>query len=312
MAARRQMLKSSEETDINIDDMLKTVSGYEIESPINIGKIINFELLKFEGDSIINDTFVYEKNDRAQDLLDEHSLAPLINSIKTSNQISPAVGRRVDGKICVIYGSCRRMGTYYANKTFSILVSDNISDEEALLITKAENISTEISLIERGRKWLELSKDNHTTREISKEFEDGKVSHTLIAEGIKGAKLPLELIQLYPSVSIIGKSTINKLVRALSFKKVDLIVEHIQKEHTSIIESLRDSYTFDQKIDGRSLTKAIMDFAVPVFVKDKEWPKGISLNKEKNGSISGLKFDKPLTKAQSDKLQAFMASLIGS
>jgi ParB/RepB/Spo0J family partition protein len=313
MANKRQMLKPSDAPSLDIDAMLSAADGvFELSSPVRDGVIIKLTLKTFSGEDIINKTTTSEVNRRKQEWLNKKSLAPLIRSLKRSGgQVSPAIGR-VDGEnTSIIYGSRRRLSTYYANYPYKVLVSDDITDEEAKIISDAENVSAHISLIERGEQWRYYHDEkNMGYRTIAKDIEAGEVSHTLIKTGIEGAKIPKDIIELYPSVNCIGSPAIKKLTKALYHKAAQDISEHIHTNHSDIVQTLADTFAYDTDVNCKALTKAICDFSMPVFVQEKKWPKGINVNTDEKGAISALEFDNTLSPAQENKLKAFLSTLI--
>ncbi len=317
--AKKTMLNVSEVSPIDIDSLLTQGDKISLDSPTTPGRTITFELRRYKGEAIINQTSVYAGNKRNQQFLTKHSMAPLIDSIKQNNQVTPAIARTTGNEVSVIYGSCRRLATYYASKTFVVLVSDDITDDEAKAITQAENISSHISLIERGYGWLKhQQEDELTLRQIATDIEGGKVSHTLIGVGINGAKIDVALLMLYPSINVIGKPTILKLNRALhsaSTTTATQIVDFITTEHQQTIEALRVAYKHDQEINCTELTKLIVDYCnepkPQKIVKDNPpgWTSQVKVKTNVKGLVTGVTFNKPLNAEAAQQLQSMINAL---
>lgn len=315
------MLGASEISPVDIDDLLNQGDNIRLDSPCQPGRSIEFELKRYEADDILKLTSVYDGNKRNQQFLTEHSLAPLIDSIKQSNQVTPAIARLTDNGVSVIYGSCRRLASYYAKKAFIVLVSNDITDEEAKAITQAENVSSHISLIERGYVWLKHQQSHGLTlRQIATEVEGTKVSHTLVGIGISGAKIDAALLMLYPSINVIGKPTILKLNKALqgkTDKEIAKMVETIADKHGQTIDKLRAEYKLDQQINCTELTNLIVSYCSEsaLLAVGKENPPGwcnrVKVKTNVKGLVTGISFDKALTPKATAELQSFVNGLYG-
>jgi ParB/RepB/Spo0J family partition protein len=316
--ARKTMLGASEVSSVDIDDLLTQGDNITLDSPCIPGRTIAFELKRYSGEQIINNTSVYQGNKRNQQFLTEHSLAPLIDSIKLSNQVTPAIARETADGVSVIYGSCRRLATYYANKPFVVLVSNDITDDEAKVITQAENISSHISLIERGYDWLKHQQQGLTLRQIASDVEGGKVSHTLIGIGINGAKIAAPLLMLYPSINVIGKPAILKLNKALQ-AHADVsgadIASQISTDHQLLIDDLRAAYKLDQDSSCTALTHLIVAYCdgekplTKVQQNPPGWCEQVKVKTNSKGLVIGVNFDQALSAQASAQLQQFINQL---
>jgi ParB/RepB/Spo0J family partition protein len=306
-----------------IDDLIDGVAALTLTSPIT-GSLLKFEILTFKGKDILNKVSVHKKNQRIQKYLNENSLSHLIKSFQKTGQITPALGRlNADGTIEAIYGSRRRLAAYYSGQSYTILVNKNITDEEAEILSDAENISEDISLIERGELWWEIEKDESlSSREIALEFETG-VSHTIIAAGIAGAKLPDNVKALYPAVNKIGRPTILKLAKACKEKSGNEISNYINEEHSSMLLELSDAYSngcsTTLKTMTSHLTNLIVSFACEstsnkgdkkaVAIKtNTKWFKGIKAQINK-GKLCHIVFEDDLSVEQIDNLKNFLKNL---
>lgn len=287
------------------------------------GKTVELTVFRYSGEDILNKTNVHPKNKRIQKYLTPKSLARLIKSLQKSNQVSPALGRiEDDGSVTAIYGSRRRMGCYFGEAEYVILASKDLTDDIAEEISDAENISESISLIERGYTWLAINqKEGLSSRDISEQFEESKVSHTIIAAGIAGAKLPDEIIMLYPSINSIGRSTISKLSTACKHKTEEEILSYVQAELAEITTNLWDAFADDNEkvvteLSGK-LSDAISAFSTPKITKapnklpktNKELAKGVNAKVNDKGRLEYITFDDSISKAKLTKLQDFLKDL---
>lgn len=312
MAKKRTMLNPSEQKPVDIDAMVASgASSFVIDSPFRKGVKIKLRLKEFTGEDILEKTEVLESNLRNQKWLTEKSLAPLIKSIKVTGQISPAVGRLNGDKVTVVYGSRRRMGVYFAGGTYKVLVSDDITDEEAKYISDAENISSKISLIERGAIWKNYKDEGLSYRSIAQDVEGGDVSHTIIKAGCDGYSLPDSIIMLYPSINCLGRPTINKLCAALKLKGDKEIAEHIKNKHSELINDLQSKYENNGDLDCSRLTKKIEKFCnPPVVPKSLSWPQEVIIKKNEAGNVSSIVFENELTAAQAESLKKYITNLL--
>jgi len=306
----------------SIDDLLNESDYITLPSPIT-QKSMKFKVFTFSGDDILQKTNVHKRNQRIQKYLTEKSLAPIINSIKDVGQVTPALGKlNSDGSITVIYGSRRRLSTFYAKKSYTILACDDISDEEAQEISKAENISESISLIERGEVWLAITnKEGLTSREIAEQIENKKVSHSIISAGIAGAKLPDEIKGLYPSVSLLGRPTIMKLANACKNKSTKDIIHHVTSEYQSILDKIWLAFNDNNDLNlakyTKLLTSIICDYSTTSVdtisvIRSKLKTNEVWSDSTKvmmtEGKLDYIVFDKKLNESQLDKLKLLIQS----
>lgn len=313
---KRSMVSPSEAEPIDIDALIgaKNGSAIEIDSPIRDGVKIKLELLEFSGDDIMDKTVVYDVNQRNQRWLTETSLGPLINAFKLSRgQTVPAIGiLNDDGTVTVVAGSRRRKAAYLSGYPYRILASKNLLPEEASIITEVENVNSPISLIENGERWSKIQDQfSLSYREIAKEIKDGGVSHTYIAIGINGYKLPDEIKALYPSLNCINRKTIPKLKKALEYKGADEICDHINNAHSDILKLCAESYAMHSDTNCDKLTNIIEAFCFPKPQKKvPEWHSSVTLTETSKNEIEGIKFNTPLSKDKVEKLKVFLASLL--
>jgi ParB family chromosome partitioning protein len=287
------------------------------------GKTIELTVFRYSGEDILNKTNVHAKNKRVQKYLTAKSLARLIKSLQKSNQVAPALGRiEDDGTVTVIYGSRRRMGCYFGETEYVILASKDLTDDIAEEISDAENISESISLIERGYTWLAINQEERlSSRDISEQFEASKVSHTIIAAGITGAKLPDDLIMLYPSINSIGRTTISKLSSACKHKKTEDILAYVEDELAEITTNLWDAFADDNgkvvaELSGK-LSDAISAFSRPRVPKstnnlpktNKQLTEGVNAKVDSKGRLEYITFDEGISKEKLTKLQNFLIGL---
>jgi ParB/RepB/Spo0J family partition protein len=312
-------------TDVgSIDDLMNGENTVLTYTSPSAGKTIKLSVHRFFGDDIINKTEVHPKNKRKQVYLTAMSLEWLIKSLKKTNQVSPALGRiEADGSITILYGSRRRKASHLAGTEFVVLASKDLTDDIAEEISDAENISEDISLIERGHLWKDINtNEGLSSRDISVQIENSKISHTIIAAGIAGAKLPLELIKLYPSTNTIGRQTISKLSTSCKNKTIDEIIAFVTSDLPEIITNLWDAHRDENHKKSAELTTTLTDsifsFAVPIqpiqpsnkpLKTNKVFTKGVNAKVDSSGRVEYITFDKKLSKINMSKLNAFLKSL---
>jgi ParB/RepB/Spo0J family partition protein len=308
----------------SIDSLIDNDDSFLLNytSPSN-GKTIALQPFRFSGDDILSKTKVHTKNKRKQQYLTRLSLAPLIKSLIKNNQVSPALARiEDDGSLTIIFGSRRRMGTHFAEKEFVVLASKDLTDDIAEEISDAENVSEDISLIERGHLWLDVqTNEGLSSRAISTEFEDSKVSHTVIAAGILGAKLPIEIVKLYPSTNTIGRQTISKLSAASEIKSTNEIVDYVTDNHSETITNLWDAHSENDfantKLLTTKLTNIIAEFCLPTKTNkaqktlktNTKLAEGVNAKLSKSGAIEYITFDKNTSQETILKVKEFFGSL---
>lgn len=314
MAKKRSMLAPSTKQNKNIDELLShpATELIEINSPIREGVKIKLRYEEFSGEDILTKTQVLIGNERNQNWLNEVSLAPLINAFEEAKgQTEHAIGiKEPDGTVTIISGSRRRLAAYYAGYPYKVLCSEDFTEEEALILSRVENVKSSISLIEHGEKWHKYHAEGMSYRDISTLIEGGKKSHTIIKAGVDGFKLPNEIKSLYPSLNCIGRPTINKLTTALSLKDYEHVVAHINEYHHSLVSDLAIEYAVNPKIRCEKLTKAIVSFCITKNKKPIAWPSSISLFAGSEGELKSIEFKEPLSNEQQVKLQAFLQTIL--
>ena len=316
MVAKRKNINIDSDISMSMDDMME---DNQISITLGSGKVLSLVVEKYDDQDILSKTNVHPKNRRIQKYLNEQSLAPLIASIRRTGQITLALGRREpDGSVTIIYGSRRRKGTFLAGKPFYVLVSDDLTDKEAAEISDAENVSEDISLIERGMAWLNLcDSDGMSSREIAEGIEEGKVSHTWVALGIEGARIPRPVTDLYPSLNTINKTRIKLLTKACEANDGESIANHINDDHSETLIGLWDAFgEGNQSVLASSISS--LDDAITQFTTKKKvkpaapfWVACVTakLSANKKGEAKKITFDKALTVEQTAKLAEFLKTL---
>ncbi|MGP4944053.1 hypothetical protein [Pseudoalteromonas nigrifaciens] len=313
---KRSMVEPSTGDPIDIDALIGSANGstFELDSPTRDGVKIKLELLEFSGEDILNNTTVLGDNERSQRWLTETSLGPLISAFKLSRgQSVPALGTlNDDGSVTVAAGSRRRMAAYFSGYPYKVLAGKDLSIDDARIITKVENVNSPISLIERGERWAAIQAENNLSyREIANEVERGLVSHTYIAIGISGFKLPDDIKALYPSLNCINRRVIGHLKKSLEAKGADEICDYIKGEHADVVASIAKEYAENSAVNCEKLTNLIVAYcSQKPLPKKAVWPSTLSLTESADNEVSEIKFNKPLTKSQAEKLKVFLSSLM--
>ncbi|AWB65793.1 hypothetical protein C2869_04775 [Saccharobesus litoralis] len=311
--------KKSNRNLFDLEDVgLDSDGVFAIDSPIELERKLEFKLVELAPEHILSETSVPNYNRRVQELLSEQSLSPLIAQIVSSNgQHTPALGRRVGDKIEVIFGSRRRMACHFAGFAFRILVSDDVTQEEAQILSRSENEHKPISLYENGRYWLRLSEEqNLSVRKIAELIESGEVSKSTVQNGIDVARLPLSIIDLFPSPDVVTKRVYDRIQSEIAPATFDAellnaIVHDFQVEQTALITEMYGYYIEgDSQFSADKLIKALKEYLVENkhltesgSIPSKVYAIGSVANvtTNKKGQLTAVKFNKPLA---ADKLQA--------
>jgi ParB/RepB/Spo0J family partition protein len=321
----RKKLESAEDIMYATLPTVKELEGsmLTLKSPVT-GQDISCHVVTLHGDEILSKTKVIEKNQRIQAYLNEDSLAWLVSSLKKSNQVSPALGKlEEDGSISIIYGSRRRYATYLAQVSYTIIVSRDITEEEAEHFTEAENVAEDISLLERGVLWKAI-KDNEglSGREIALKYEDNKVSYRLINDAINAASLEPEIIALYPSLTLISRDNTAKLTKALKEKSAVEILAYVNEHHSDVLASLKNAQRelndCELKLLSAKLTKMIVNYCFPkevdssgkkkIISTNMQWSDSVKVQINKQGVLEHIVLNKELNKKQFEQLKSLLSS----
>ncbi len=177
---------------------------------------VSFELQTIPAQDITSKTVVFAENAREQAFLTETALADILQTLKQRGQQYPAVGRVMqDGTIEVLDGSRRRMSCILAKQDFLVYVGKDIDTEQAKFLSDVANAHKPLSLYEKGKE-MQVKLDSGEVSDQKGLAEMFQCSEALVSGALKAAALPLELLQLYPSVTELGRPTIVKLHKAYS------------------------------------------------------------------------------------------------
>lgn len=173
--------------------------------------LVSFELVRIPTELIAERTVVFAENAREQSFLNEHALSDVLTTLRQHGQQYPAVGRKTaDGKIEVLDGSRRRMSCILAQKDFLVYVAEGINSKHAKFLSDVANAHKPLSLYERGRE-MQAKLDSGEVLDQKGLAQLFQCSEALVSGALKAAALPLELLQIYPNVSDLGRPTIVKL-----------------------------------------------------------------------------------------------------
>lgn len=179
------------------------------------GEDVHFEYEEIEPEDIETLTFPDEKNERIQRWLTPFVLRALVQKIKKTGQIYPALGYRLNGKIYIIDGSRRRKSCIYAHRPFKVYVSDIKFDESLCdALSQDANEHATPSLIEKGQRWTEMHASSGLSQAQFAKAES--INPATLSTALKGARLPISIIDLFPSPPDIGAGVITKLDKSLS------------------------------------------------------------------------------------------------
>lgn len=186
-----------------------------IQLPV-AGKQVPFHLITVPYTEILQRTQVYEGNDRFQDNLNEISVSDILPTIKEKGQQYPAIGKRDEkGNIIVLDGSRRRFSCNLAKKDFLIYVTDDfIEDEYTQFMSRIANRSKPLSLFELGAAYERMLEEGKY--KDAKELAIGEnVTESSVSAARNARKLPGFIVEKVPSISELGRPSINTLRNAI-------------------------------------------------------------------------------------------------
>lgn len=182
-----------------VDSLIARVGAMAKGNIISIpvcGKDVKFTLETIAAASIEKSTQVWAGNERDQELLTEDALDDLIPSFLIGGQQTPAFGRKNENGIEVADGSRRRKAAILTNTDYRILVGE-LDDEQMDTLSKLGNDYRPTSAFERGKRYqnrLITQFDGN----ISALAESENISRKIISRCIATAKLPKEVVALFP------------------------------------------------------------------------------------------------------------------
>ncbi|KMT67088.1 ParB N-terminal domain-containing protein [Catenovulum maritimum] len=297
-----------------------SVTSFSIPSPTENNLTIELELTTIANSEILDSTSVFKGNERNQELLNQDTLSLLIDKIKDVGfQHTAALGRKVGDKVEVIFGSRRRLATHYAGVDYKIFVANEISDADALALTKSENSHETISLIEKGYNWSKYYyEDKLSFRDISEKILGGTVTHTTVGKAIRAAKIPKSIVLLYPSPNCIGGQTSSKILNLLSKlsdevqSREDFLTNFIEA-HQDLLESEKQAYKENASYTCTHLTNALLNYfeneSDDIKLNNKEkWNDHCTVKYNFDGTLKQINFSK-LSKAQSEFIKNTLSNL---
>ncbi len=220
-------------------------TGVEVLTIIYEGTTYKFARRVVPHGDIETQTKVDPRNERQQHWLKPISLGRLARTIKRRGQIFPALCYRdKKGVIWVIDGSRRRKACILGGSDFIAYVCDSEFPAELVSLLSSEaNEHQAPSLIERGISWLqEMDRDALEQKDIASKY---KLNAATVSIGVKGAKLPRDIVDLFPSPSGIGRDMItklHKLLDGLDTETLSKVYEHFKPEVETIdTESMNES-----------------------------------------------------------------------
>lgn len=184
------------------------------------GEQVLFHLITVPYSEILQRTQVYHGNDRFQENLNEISVSDILQTIREKGLQYPAVGKRDEnGNIIVLDGSRRRFCCNLAKKDFLIYVTDKIiEDEHSQFMSRIANQSKPLSLFELGASYEKMLADGKY--KDAKELAVGENVTESSVSAARGARnLPELIVEKVPSISDLGRPSINSLRSAIKENK---------------------------------------------------------------------------------------------
>lgn len=237
-----------------------------IELPIG-GDDVEFELITVPHGSIRTETVVFKENARFQENLNEVSLSDILPTIRSRGQQYPAIGRYMsNGMIEVLDGSRRRIACLLASRDFLIYVTkEEITTTDLAFLSDIANVHKPLSLFELGKKYNSLLKEG--TYEFAKDLAKAEsVTESSVSAAISTIDMPSNIVELIPSISEIGRPSVNKLKKSITeAKRVGQIMALEQFIKTLNIPALKVKSGGDNTPStlNKLFIDSIVDFVTP-------------------------------------------------
>lgn len=225
-----------------VDSLIARVGAMAKGNVITIpvcGKDVKFTLETIPSASVETSSRVWIGNERDQDLLTEDALDDLIPSFLIAGQQTPAFGRKIDDIIEVADGSRRRKTAILTSNDYRVLVGD-LDDEQMDTLSKLGNDYRPTSAFERGKRYQKRL-DNEFDGNISALADVENISRKVINRCLATARLPKEVVALFPHPGELSARSGEVLFRSFEGKEEELLalttVLSEQKKTGVILES---------------------------------------------------------------------------
>lgn len=162
-----------------------------------------FSFISIPFDEVNEQTWVrFEVNGRDQNALTREEVSDIMRTIK-HQQFFPAIAIKASGKFEILDGSRRRMAAIYQGVALNVLYTeDNLSMDDAKQLAKDIQTAKEHSLREIGLR-LSLVKEHLQCDNKTLAKKEG-LSEAKVSRALQAAAVPIELVTLFPSQSILS------------------------------------------------------------------------------------------------------------
>jgi hypothetical protein len=224
-----QSLKIEEQSNIiaelKKENHLNVGSGNEVITLTMLnGEVVTFKKVEVPADKIEEITMVPKENGRRQEWLNEYNLDDLLKDYKAGiKQVHPGLGYgSLDSIIYVLDGSRRRKARIEYNREvddhlrcpFVTYIPEDpdyvLSNSDALFISNTAKKQKELSSVERGLRYFELTTGVDAIPQADLALSE-QISPSLVSELRKVVDIPNSWLNAFPDVYSITDSHIKKL-----------------------------------------------------------------------------------------------------
>ncbi|MCL9781793.1 hypothetical protein M9194_10175 [Vibrio sp. S4M6] len=257
-----------------------SVENAGIEFPMKDGRMVVFDLVTVDPESILKRTHVHGSNDREQEALhNPESLSDLMSSIGHTGNFLPGVANlRDDGDFDVMDGSRRRLSTYYKRVPYRLYVPrEQISMADAKYVADLSLLQKALSYREKGRANAKVMQNNGFTevKELAVYlYGNGydRSEYETLRVQISAAQIPLSLCELIPDYN-------NLTVR--QYKVLIKVNDTFQEKPNDLLEFI---HSLKSRLDGVDPGKALtVKKRKAALVSEIETARLEFLNKSKSG-----------------------------
>lgn len=207
-----------------------------------MGTDVHFTLKRVAAESVKSATMVWLKNERDQDLLDEFSVADILETFRTSGQQFPAVGRTDTGIIEVADGSRRRFAAIATEQPFYIWIGD-LTDAQMDYLSETGNQYKETSAYEKGHRYQQKLTGGMSQQELADALQ---MSRKALMRYVYTSRLPIAFIKALPSPNDLSVTLGEQLYK--NYKKLSEDDKEALVEHFEILQTEKGQHSSDELI----------------------------------------------------------------
>lgn len=242
-----------------MDEEQQKVRNVRLESGVSYitlksGRRVKFISVYVAAEDVADYTRIHPYNTRNQKILSEEYIDDILPSIKLSGVMLPAKATRdpEDKKYDIFDGSRRRFGAIVAIKGLQIDYTDEaLSDAEILELSHITNLTKASSLHDQGRYYQSLIDMEPSLNGKQLAEREGIPASTISYALYAFNKIPMEIYNLYPSNTEIGRPSI------LNIKS---ILDKLTKEQLDgVIEECCECRVMETNKEAEQVLKQIVD-----------------------------------------------------